>query len=146
MGQNICGARNKFGQPCSRIPAPGARRCYKHEDGLDTLSDEELEALLDWHGEIDHLALVETPTRDQIDRCKALWVLTHAFEVLARQRAGLRVTCAKADAPCGLCNRLDDALNYVEPASIAPVDQKPMVQGDPDDQPEDPFDQSVEVL
>jgi ferredoxin len=142
MGPKTCGARNKFGKPCARIPAPGDSRCYKHRNGLETLDDEELEALLGWFEELAALSEIETPTRDDIHTCEALWILTHAYEVIARQRAGLRSTCP---TPCGLCMALDEVFRYADEVKSRTMDQKP-VSPQNDDAPEDPNDESVEVL
>lgn len=30
MEHQVCGARNRRGEPCQRIPAPGKRRCHYH--------------------------------------------------------------------------------------------------------------------
>ncbi len=146
MDRQTCIARNKAGQPCSRIPKAGALVCYKHDAGLDTLNDEELAALLGWHEELMILADVETPTPEQIERCRALWILSHAFEVLARQRAGLRSKCP---VPCGLCGGLQEVFDEIdaeEAAAIRAVEQARTVAPDPDDVPEDPNDTSVEIL
>ena len=125
-----CSHPNRLGKPCARIPAPGQSRCYKHADGLETLTHEDLEAWLGWSTELDELKKIQRPTAADQDYCKALWVMTHCYEVLARQRAGLKLTCP---TPCGLCMALDAALRDDEPperrpavqAIVAPVPRPP---------------------
>jgi hypothetical protein len=144
-----CLALNRNGDPCARVPAPGSLKCYKHADGTETLLDEELDALIAWYEDLQLLADIEHPSADQVRECEALWILIHAYETLARQRAGLRSQCP---VPCGLCAALGDVFDAVDRAAASTIAPTPVVAvRNPaprsiEDEPEDPMDTSVEFL